>query len=93
VRGAAGSAAVTLPSADDIAAGEAPGEHARMLRQIAIYASVGNRDGVEVLSQQLRVSGVSKDTIEESLTWAEVHASRPPCLGVPPSITGIEATQ
>jgi hypothetical protein len=65
-----------------------------MLRQISIYASVGNLDGVEILSQQLRLSGVSKDTIEEALNWAEAHTPRSPCLMAPASLPpGVEATQ
>lgn len=88
-----GAAVITPPSADDILAGKGPPANAHMLRQIAIYASIGNRDGVEILSQQLRLIGVSKDIIDEALTWAEVHAFGRLCSAVPSSITGVEATQ
>ena len=93
IKAAAGSVPLTAPRADDIIVGKIPQEHARILRQIAVYASVGNRDGVEILSQQLRLSGVNKDTIEEAANWAEFHAPRPSCLAAPPGIAGVEATQ
>lgn len=50
-------------------------QHAVMFRQIAIYASVGNRAAVEILTAQLSALGVSRETISEGVTWAKVHGS------------------
>jgi len=57
----------------DIPAGRGPGVHARLLRQIAVYASVGNRDGVEILTARLRALGVSAETVSEAVTWTKLH--------------------
>ena len=61
------------PDMDDIRAD--PDIHARVLQFIAIYASVGNREGVEILTAMLRTLGVSTDRISEAVTCATLHRS------------------
>jgi hypothetical protein len=54
--------------------------HARQLTSIAIYASVGNRDAVEILSRQLRRFGVRRADIEDAIEATKLHASFPNAL-------------
>lgn len=61
------------PEGDDITAAQEPRRHAKVLTQIAIYAATGNREGVEILTAQLRALGVSRETVAEAVTWAKVH--------------------
>jgi hypothetical protein len=61
------------PDVGDIRAD--PDIHTRALQYIAIYASVGNRPGVEILTAMLRTLGVSADRISEAVTWATLHRS------------------
>lgn len=70
-----GAESVLAPPDTDIRAGRGPDIHARVLQLIAIYASVGNHEGVEILTAQLRVLGVSPETISEATTWARLHRS------------------
>jgi hypothetical protein len=87
------------PDMDDIRAD--PDIHARALHFIAIYASVGNREGVEILTAMLRALGVSADRISEAVTWATLHrsSSRDSSVGAfahrkaPPVESGWEASQ
>lgn len=65
------------PATDDIRAGRGPYVHARALRQIAIDEAIGNIDGAEILKAQLHDAGVGNDTLDEAVTWAKVHESRP----------------
>jgi hypothetical protein len=60
-------------AADDIVGGRGPSPHARALADIAVYASIGNMDGVAMLSGQLRAQGVSRDTIRAALDRINVH--------------------
>jgi hypothetical protein len=66
---------VLPPSVDDIRVGRGPNTNARALQLIAIYASIGNREGVEILAAQLRTQGVSAETINEVMTWAKLHST------------------
>jgi hypothetical protein len=52
--------------------------YAAVLRQIAIYDSIGNRDGAEMLVGQLRALGVSEETISDGRNWAKLHCDAPP---------------
>jgi hypothetical protein len=63
--------------AGDILAGREAGAHAATLRQIAIYASIDNREGVEILTAQLRAMGVSVDVVTEAVIWVKLHGSSP----------------
>jgi hypothetical protein len=58
------------------------GPRARLLRQIAIYASLGNHAGVQMLTAKLRARGVSTEVVREAVTWEVLHASPPAPLGV-----------
>jgi hypothetical protein len=84
---------ILLPSVDDITAGRGPAVNGQILRQIAIYQSVGNRDGAEILTNRLRTSGVSNESVDEAVTWANVHSSAPNSLTAAPLDPGSQATQ
>jgi hypothetical protein len=60
-------------SAGDILGAHGPNPHARELTQIAIYASIGNTDGVAMLTGELRARGVSGDTIRHAINRIDVH--------------------
>lgn len=60
-------------SAGDIVGARGPNPHARELTQIAIYASIGNTDGVAMLTSQLRARGVSHETIRRAVNRINVH--------------------
>jgi hypothetical protein len=51
--------------------------HAQILRQIAISASVGNRTNVEILTARLRTMGVDAEAIDEAVAWTQLHGSSP----------------
>jgi hypothetical protein len=65
----------TEQPAGDILAGRGADAHAATLRQIAIYLSIGNREGAEILTAQLRAMGVSAGVIAEAVTWEKLHSS------------------
>lgn len=68
---------VMRPSAGsptDIVGGRGPNPHARELRDIAIYEAIGNRDGAEILTSQLKEFGVTRQTIQRSIDRTNVHA-------------------
>jgi alkylhydroperoxidase/carboxymuconolactone decarboxylase family protein YurZ len=77
------AAAIALPeakplhpgqsAAGDIVGARGPNPHARELTQIAIYASVGNADGVAMLTSQLRERGVSREAIRRAINQTNVH--------------------
>lgn len=46
---------------------------AATLRQIAIYASIDNRDGVEILTAHLRARGMSAADVKAAITWLKLH--------------------
>jgi hypothetical protein len=58
------------------------GSHARLLRQIAIYASLGNHAGVEMLTAKLRARGVNTEAVRAAVTWEVLHGSPPAPLAV-----------
>jgi hypothetical protein len=57
----------------DIVGGHGPNPYARALTDIAIYASIGNKDGVAMLASQLRAQGVSRETIRGAINRINVH--------------------
>ncbi len=50
---------------------------AATLRQIAIYVSIGNRDGVEILTAQLRATGISAADVKAAITWLKLPDGPP----------------
>ncbi len=71
------------PSQDagDVLGGRGPNPHARELRNIAIYESIGNRDGVAMLSDQLHQFGVTRQTIQRVVDHTRLHDGTP--IGLP----------
>jgi hypothetical protein len=67
----------TEPPAREILAVRRACAHAAILQQIAIYASLGNREGAEILIPQLRAMGVGAEAVTEAVTWSNVHNSSP----------------
>ncbi len=61
----------------DIFGGRGPYQHARELRALALYASIGNRDAVEILSRRLRKFGVTRVEIQDAIDGAKLHPSSP----------------
>jgi hypothetical protein len=55
--------------------GSARNSHRAILRQIAIYVSMGNREGAEILIAQLRSQRLSEDLLNEAVTWMKLHDS------------------
>jgi hypothetical protein len=53
------------------------GSYSVIIRQIAIYESVGNRDAAEILKAQLLACGVSREAVTEGVTWARIHGAEP----------------
>ena len=47
--------------------------HAQELKRIAVYAAIGNRDGVEIASRQLRQFGVTADEVQEAIDRTRLH--------------------
>jgi hypothetical protein len=47
--------------------------HARELANIAVSASIGNRDAVEIASSQLRKFGVTREEIQDALERTKLH--------------------
>ena len=64
-----------LPEFAEIPAARGKAQHAVIIRQIAIYASVGNRAAVEILTAQLSALDMSRETIMEGVIWERVHGS------------------
>ena len=52
---------------------ETTDEYASEMKQIAVYAAIGNRDGVEIVSAQLRQFGVTRDQIQAAIDRTKVH--------------------
>lgn len=64
-----------LPGPDplgDILNARGPDSHSRLLAQYALYASIGNRDGMQIISDQLRRSGVPREDIEDFANRAKL---------------------
>ena len=49
------------------------GTPARDLLQFAIYASIGNRDGMEILSNRLRKFGVTREQLQDFVDHKKLH--------------------
>jgi hypothetical protein len=67
---------VLLPTPDplgDITDARGPKSHARLIAQYAIYASIGNRDGMQIISDQLRKFGVTREELEDFANHAKLH--------------------
>lgn len=77
-----------VPTARDITAGRGTAPHARLLRQIAIHASVGNRESVEILTAHLRALGVSAEIVTDAVTWTKLHGSSPDIYGLRHAVAG-----
>jgi hypothetical protein len=67
-------------AADDIMVGQGINAYRSILRQIAIYASVGNHDGQEILTAQLRALGVSAEAVREAIAWTKLRTCLPHSL-------------
>jgi hypothetical protein len=50
-----------------------PAAHAQQLKQIAVYAATGNRDGVEIASRQLRQFGVTREDVQDAIDRTHLH--------------------
>lgn len=53
--------------------GGASALHAQELKRIAVYAAIGNRDGAEILSSQLRHFGVTRGEVQDAIDQTHVH--------------------
>ena len=51
--------------------------HAPLIAQYAIYASIGNRDGMQIISDQLRKFGVTREELEDFADHAKLHTGSP----------------
>ena len=47
--------------------------HAQELKRIAVYTAIGNRDGAEILSGQLRQFGVTRDEVRSAIDRTHLH--------------------
>jgi hypothetical protein len=47
--------------------------HAQELKRIAVYAAIGNRDGVEIASQQVRQFGVTHEEVQDAIDRTHLH--------------------
>lgn len=50
-----------------------PAAHAQDLKRIAVYAAIGNRDGVEISSRQLRQFGVTREELRDAIDRTHLH--------------------
>ena len=67
---------VLLPAPDplgDITGARGPKSHAQLIAQYAVYASIGNRDGMQLISDQLRKFGVTREELEDYVDHAKLH--------------------
>lgn len=64
----------------DIMVGRGPDAYARELERIAGAAAAGDRTKVEILSRQLRASGVSREEIDDAAAqmWPRTHVHGTP---------------
>ena len=67
------SVALTRPDIDDIPRDRRLEAVAPVIRQIAIYRDIGNLDGAEILREQIRAAGISKDKLDEAVAWTRLH--------------------
>lgn len=47
--------------------------HSPELKRIAVYAAIGNRDGAEILSAQIRQFGVTREEVQHAIDHTHVH--------------------
>jgi hypothetical protein len=67
---------ILVPNPDpagDISNARGLNSHDRLLAQYALYASIGNRDGMQIISDQLRRFGVTRGEIEDFADRAKLH--------------------
>jgi hypothetical protein len=69
----------------DLVNGRSLGTHARDLLQFVIYASIGNRDGMEILSDRLRKFGVTREQLQDFVDHTKLHYGVLPRLDRPAS--------
>ena len=70
-----------LPNPDpvgDISNARGLNSHNKLLAQYALYASMGNRDGMQIISDQLRRFGVTRGEIEDFADRAKLHTGSLP---------------
>ena len=61
-----------LDALADITGGHAdPGRRSQLL-QIAIYASLGNREAMEIAMNRLRKFGLTREAVQEAIDWAKL---------------------
>jgi hypothetical protein len=87
--------AAPTPETDDVLAARGPEPYADVLRQIAIYNAIGNHEGAEMLTSQLRALGISAEKISEAVTWLRVDAPHPgaPALNAPKNCNSSHSSQ
>lgn len=61
----------------DIVDARGPNSHTRLMAQYAVYASIGNRDGMQIISEQLRKFGVTREELEDFTDHAKLHTGSP----------------
>ena len=69
-----------VPSASglgDIFGARGPNPHGREIKQIAIYESIGNEDGVAMLKDELHHFGVSPQALQRSTDFLKIHEGSP----------------
>jgi hypothetical protein len=72
---------ILLPNPDplgDILNARGPNSHNRLLAQYALYASIGNRDGMQIIYDQLRRLGVTHEEIWDFADRARLHTGSLP---------------
>ena len=80
-QGGAPESYILLPNPDpvgDISNARGLNSHNRLLAQYALYASIGNRDGMQIVSDQLRRLGVTRGAIEDFADRAKLHTGSLP---------------
>jgi hypothetical protein len=66
-------APISVDPMGDVNGGRGPNPHGRDLINIAVSASVGDRDAVEIASSQLRQFGVTREEIQEAIERTRLH--------------------
>ena len=67
--------AMPREAGSDIVAGRGPNPHAREIRRIAVYESLGNQDGVAMTVSSLQEFGITRQAIDHSVSRTRVHAT------------------
>jgi hypothetical protein len=63
----------------DILNARGPEPHAGAFARFAAYAAIGNSDGAQIISGQLRAFGVAQDRLRDLADRAELHTGSTPC--------------